>query len=148
MTASVGALERHQRRDEPEVADVEAAQQAEQRAEVQDAGERRQPGAGPLALVRQAAQDDGDRQDDEDAGRSTQTHLRSARVSRVTRCENMSLERVQRGPRAGLRGWSARIASLSKRAGLCIARGLPGRMTVSTRRPQLPVAADWFSLGG
>ena len=87
----VSALERHQRRDQPEVADVEAAQQAEQRAEVQDAGERRQPGAGPLALVRQTAQDEGDRQDDEGAGRQHPDHLRERpRLARDTLREHVA----------------------------------------------------------
>ena len=89
----VRALQRRQRRDQPEVADVEAAQQAEEGAEVEDAGERSQPGAGPLARTaagRRTISATGTMMTTPVA--STQTICVSARVSRVTRCENMSLE--------------------------------------------------------
>ena len=79
----VGALQRRERRDQTEVADLQAVQQAEEGAEVEGAGERSQAGAAPFAGVRKPVHQQGDGQDDDRAGHEHPDHLRErARLAR------------------------------------------------------------------
>ena len=99
----VCALQRRERRDEAEVADLEAVQQAEEGAEVEDAGERSQPGARHSPPLRQPPTTSITGRMMATPVASTQTICVSGRVSRVTRCENMSLVAYEREVRRPVR---------------------------------------------
>ena len=150
----VRPLQRDQRRDEAEVPHVQPAQQAEEGEEVQGAGERRQPGTLPLAARRSPSTRSATGRMTTTPVASTQKHLRQrSRLPRHPLREHVAGRVRERGQQACEDGEHA--ASLSEaprqrqragpRASLAPI-GPAGEDGVMETSPQLPVAADWFSL--